>query len=340
MKNNHSSPGFHGLLRRAVFGAALFGILLSGAYAQEETPRKAVPGFAALGTLGLLPVRKPTLSYGGWITPEQVPGDVEQHRLTIQFPVYQGDEDAISFSVGGTSLHFGSGLVLSSSGTSVPIDLWKAELGGSYSHKIDDDKFVGGRVSLGSASDRPFADLGVTTIGASAYYSWASSENSRWMLTLFFSNNNPIVNYIPIPGFVYLYQTKTFIGMFGFPFSSIIWMPTEPWVFTLSFFGPTVNSEIAYGNTKKIQLFTGFSWVQQSYLRDNRPDPKDRLYYAEMHAPLGVRFPVCDGLKSELSGGYSFNRSVSEGTRFTDRENGSASLGNSWFGAWNITLQI
>ncbi|HXC61349.1 MAG TPA: hypothetical protein VNV63_01625 [Nitrospiria bacterium] len=305
-----------------------------------KLPPKAVPGFAALGILGLLPATTPTVSYGGWVTPEQGSRGVEYNRLTIQVPVYQDDKDTFSMSAGGTSLHFGEQHTLSGSGIPVPEDLWKVEFGGSYSRKLEDDKLIGGRISFGSASDHPFADFDVITIGASAFYSWASTERSRWMLTILFSNNNPIINYVPIPGFIYMYWTPNFVGMFGFPFSSIVWTPLEPWMFTLSVFGPTINSEIAYGNPKKIQFFTGFSWLQQSYLRENRPDPKDRLYFDEKRVPLGMRFPVAKALKSELSVGYAFDRSVYEGTRFGNKDDGAASLGNSWYAAWNLRLEF
>lgn len=158
------------------------------------------------------------------------------------------------------------------------------------------------------------------------------------MLTLLFSNNNPIVNYIPIPGFIYIYQTPKFVGMFGFPFSSVVWKPEEVWMFTVSFFGPTINSEIAYGNPSQVQVFTGFSWLQQSYLREDRPDPTDRLYYDEKHIPIGIRFPIAAAVKSELSAGYAFSRSVYEGTHFGNQSDGVATLGNSWYGAWNVRV--
>src|ERR1019366_814149 len=123
--------------------------------------------------------------------------------------LYQDDRNTLSLSTGESSLHFGTEQTLSDSGIGVPIDLWKVELGGSYLRKLDTDKddkgdrLMGTRISFGSASDHPFASFDVTTLGASAFYSWASSERSRWMLTLLFSNNNPIINYVPIPGFIY-----------------------------------------------------------------------------------------------------------------------------------------
>jgi hypothetical protein len=301
-------------------------------------PQKNAAGFAVLGALGLLPTNTTKVSYGGWITPDSS-GGIEQHRAAIQTPVYQGDGKNISVSLSGSSLHFGEAPVLSGSGTVLSQDLWKVELGASFSQKLEDDKFEGARISIGSASDRPFDGLGVTTIGASAFYSWPGTERSRWMLTLFFSNNNPILNYVPIPGFIYLYQTDTFIGMFGFPFTSIIWTPIRPWMFTLSIFGPTVVSEVAFGNPRGVQIFTGYNYTQQSYLRESRPDANDRIYYNEMHTPIGVRFPLF-GLKSELSTGYAFDRSIYEGSHFGKRDGGNEDIGHSWYYAWNLGLEL
>ncbi len=278
------------------FIALFLGISMSSALADAPNmgiptlPAKGVPGFGVLGGLGLLPTSVPTVAYAGWITPQQVPVFAEQNRLTIQVPILRDERNTVSLSTGGSWLHFGGAQTLSGSGIPVPLDLWKVEIGGSYLRKLEGGKILGGRLSFGSASDHPFDSFGVTTIAAGAFYSWATSENSRWMLTLFFSNNNPILNYIPIPGVIYLYQTKTFVGLFGFPFTSIVWTPEELWMFTLSLFGPTINSEIAYGDPMKIQIFTGFSWLQQSYLRKYRPDANDRLYFKEMHIP--ARNPV------------------------------------------------
>jgi hypothetical protein len=101
-----------------------------------------------------------------------------------------------------------------------------------------------------------------------------------------------------------------------------------------------VISEIAYGDPKLAQLFTGFSWLQQSYLRQGRPDPKDRLYFDEKRAPLGVRFPISKNLQTDFSLGYAFDRFAYEGTKFRDRSNGQASLGSSWYAAWNIRAAL
>jgi len=298
------------------------------------------PGFGSLGTLGFMPSATTVLTYGGWIAPQKSPTEIDQHRLTLQVPIYRDDAEVISLSAGASSLHFGEAQALSGSNILVPQDLWKIEFGGGYMKKLEDDKMVGGRLSLGSASDHPFASFNVTTIGASAFYSWKTSEASRWILSVLFSNNNPILNYVPIPGVIYMYQTPKFTGMFGFPFSSILWSFAENWTYSFSFFGPTINSEVAYGNPREVQVFTGFNWLQQSYLREARPDPKERLYFDEKHASLGVRFPLVKGVRSDLQGGYAFDRSLYEGQGFRKKDDGEKNLDASWYAAWNFKIDL
>lgn len=304
-----------------------------------QIPQRDLPGFGAIGNLGLNRVTIPTLIYSGWLTPQQDPTDVEQQRLSFQTPVYNDGVDWVDVSAGGSSLHFGQEQFLSS-GVAVPIDLWKAEVGGGYSRIFESGKFFGVRAGVGSASDHPFSTLDVITFSVTGYYAWPGSERSTWTATLFYSNNNPIANGIPIPGIVYRFHSANFVGMFGLPFSAMVWLPDPSWMFAFSFFGPTINSEIAYGNPRKLQLFTGWSWTQQSYLRVSRPDPNDRLYYVEMHAPVGVRVFISNQLKAEFSVGYSFDRSVYEGTHFTSADDGRTNLGASFYGAWNLRMQL
>ncbi len=300
-------------------------------------PPKAAPGFGALGGLGLVPTSNPTITYEGWIAPAKNPSDIEQERLLLQIPVYRGAINTLSVSLGGEALHFGDPPPLST-GVALPQNLWKFDLSTSFSHRIDEDKLIGGGLSFGSASDHPFASGDVDTVGGSLFYSWPASETNRWVVSVFFSNNNPILNYFPIPGFMYLTQGKTLIGMFGFPLNTVIWMPEAPWMFTLSIFGPTVHAEAAWGTPSRFQAFVGFHWLQQSFLLEDRPHPNDRLYFAQKKIPVGVRFPLWNVLTSEFSAGYAFARILEQGPHLGSDEDGRVSFGNTYYAAWNLRM--
>ena len=66
----------------------------------------------------------------------------------------------------------------------------------------------------------------------------------------------------------------------------------------------------------------------------------DRVFLVEKRAPVGVRFTIGDSIKSELSGGYAYDRSVRQGTRMGKKERGTLDLGNSWFVGWNLRAEI
>ncbi len=278
----------------------------------------------------------PVINYGGsMVGGPKKSSNIDQHRFHAAAPVYKDGVDAYSTSLLVSSLHFGEEVVLDS-GTQVPVDFYKHEIGIGYSHKLEGERNFGLRVSGGSASDTPFSGSRDMTFSANTSYSFPDGETSHWVLTLYVSNNNPIVNYIPIPGFIYFYRTEKFIGMFGLPFASMQWTPISPWTFSISIFGPSVGSEIIYGNREQLQSFVGFSWTQQSFLRHGRATIEDRIFVDEKKFFTGMRMPIAQNLAGELQGGFAFARSVYEGPRFEKRDHGSRGLDDAWFGAWNF----
>ncbi len=137
--------------------------------------------------------------------------------------------------------------------------LGRIELGTRYSHKLDETSSVGGGVGFGSASDLPFNNADVDTLSLNAFYNFSTSEHSAWVLSLFYSNNNPLDNKVPIPGFMYIYRSSDFVGMFGLPFASIFWRFSDPWILSASIFGPTGVLEIARGHVRDLQVFWAFA---------------------------------------------------------------------------------
>jgi hypothetical protein len=314
---------------------ASFLVMISSTRAYGQN--KAMAGsFAAMnGAMGFLSAQSTFVNYGGTYSTLSETESLQQHRFGFQFPVFRGDTDTVAVSTNASLLKFSSAPVLST-GTRVNQDLAKLELGGVYSKKLEGDRLIGGRVGLGSASDQPFADREVTTFGMSAYYGFPNSDNDRWFITLFYSNNNPISNLLPIPGFIYLHFTKTFMGLFGVPFASITWMPSEVWTFSFSAFGPTINSEIAFGERQALQIFSGFNWSQQSFLRRDRVKNEDRVYFDEKRIFAGARLPVLEFIHSDLQVGYGFDRSIFEGSSYRNSDAGTKVFENSLYVSWNL----
>jgi hypothetical protein len=156
-------------------------------------------------------------------------------------------------------------------------------------------------------------------LNANLFYMPTVGPGDQWIYTLFISNNNPIANYVPIPGVIYLHKRERFTGLFGIPFSSIQWTPVDPWTLSVSIMIINFNAEISYGHRDQMQTFVGFSSAQQSFLR----------------AFIGVRSPITPKLSGDIQFGDSFDRRLSEGDSLRDRKR-EVGMGRSWFVGMNL----
>jgi hypothetical protein len=277
----------------------------------------------------------PVVTYGGLWAPEDSPS-VTDHRFTAAVPVLKDEKQNLAISVLGNALHIGKPLTLSKNNTEVPQDLYRTEMGVQYSRNLSGARNWGLRGTLGYASDKPFTNTRDMTFTLNASYSYPTASQNRWVLFLYMANNSSLPNYLPIPGFIYLYKTPTFTGMFGLPMVSMTWKPVHPLFLSLSLFGPTINAEIGAQPNDYIQIFSGFNWSQQSFLRDGREDRSRRLFLDEKRIFAGIRGPIAFSVLSELQVGQNFDRSIYEGKGFLKKDGGSVSLQKSWSLMWNF----
>lgn len=289
------------------------------------------------GGLNMFSAPVPILVYGGTLEPENRPTSVENQRLNFSTPVYRDGSDTYTVSLAGSNLKFGENLRHPETGAELSRSFSKIELGAGFSRNLEGERMMGFRLGWGSASDKPFANGRDVTYNLNTFYSYPTSEGERWILFLFMSNNTTILNNIPIPGFVYIYKTDHFTGLFGLPFLSLQWTPVDPWGFSLSFFGPVFNSEVTYGNPGEVQYVLGFGWSPQSYMLADRADERDRLFVDELRSFVGIRAPLHRDLAGELQVGSAFRRSIYEARSvFSRDENPRLELGDTWFMNWNL----
>ncbi|MES3038680.1 MAG: hypothetical protein V4736_12305 [Bdellovibrionota bacterium] len=289
-----------------------------------------------MGNMNMMGSQGPVLTYGGSVAPRTDPTDIRQHKLGISLPVFRNEIDSVSMSLNSSSLRFGERLYLSKNGTEVPSELYKIEVGTNFTRKLENERSIGTRFTVGSASDRPFQSSKDITFHVTGFYGFPVQDGDHWMWTVYASNNSPIINYIPIPGFVYFFRSDKVMGMVGLPFTVIQWMPSELWTYSFSLFGPSVNLEAIYGSSEKIQTFVGFNWGQQSFLRSDRTESRDRLFLDEKKIFTGIRTVLGPKLSAELQIGHAFGRVLYEGPRFEKRDGGSVDLNSSGFVAWNF----
>jgi hypothetical protein len=261
-----------------------------------------------------------------------------ENKLNISAPVYESAADTVALSLAGSNRHLGNSITLDS-GKKVPTDFYRAEVGAQYFSQLSEKKNWGLRGSVGYIGDKASANSSDLTYGLSANYNFPGSGNGNWMVSVMFSNNGPLVNYIPIPGVSYLYKTDTFTGMFGFPFASMRWTPASPWSYSLAFFGPMVQSEVDYGSIDRVQYFSGFYWTRESYIESKRENDKDRLTIEEKKATVGFR-ALFGQMIGEFQLGRAFDRSIYIGNGLFNKDGGSVSVQSDWYLSASIKVKF
>jgi hypothetical protein len=291
------------------------------------------------GALNALGPSMPLLSYDGRYSPGNHSPSWTENKVNIATPIYRSKSDTLSVSLVGGDLHFQSPIVLDS-GFSVPTDLYRIEEGTQFFQQLSNRKIWSLRTSIGYAGDQLSHSAGDISYSLNANYGFPGSGKGYWLVSIFFSSNSPLGNFVPIPGFGYFYKTATFTGLFGFPVTSMQWIPSSPWIFSFAFFGPTVQSEVAYGTLDLWQVFIGFSLVRQTYIPSQRTDNLYRLTVQEMKFDFGIRRLLWSSMVGELQIGRVFDRSIFLGDGLSDRSGGSASIANDIFVSLGLRIKL
>jgi len=291
-------------------------------------------------SLGLFAPPQPWISYSGSFAPKENPAAIENHRLNLSYPLAKTEKDSYTVGLNLSHLHLSESRNLSKSGLATPRSLQRHDLNLGYNRTMGPARSLGIRGTLGVASDKPFQDAQDTTFNLSTFYSYPGNNQGIWVLSAFISNNSPILNYVPIPGFFYLKRTETLTYIVGIPLASVVWTPHEDLRVSASAFGPSLNLEVSQGEQRPWPFFAGFSWTPQTFLRANREDREDRLFYDEKRLFLGFRRTVLGQLSTEFQIGQAYDRRMTEGERFSDFEGGLARFRSSPFAAWNLNLTL
>lgn len=304
--------------------------------ASQQAQARGGGALASLGGMNSFSPPVPLVVVEGRVYPANQTPRLTDYRLNLTTPVYRTEQETVSVSAAYGHLNFQEPVTLDS-GTVVPTNLRRVEIGAQYFQQLQEKRSWGLRGSIGYAGDTVFENSRDMSFSMSGNYSFPSTEQSSWVLTAFFSNNSPIGNFIPIPGFIYIYRTEKFTGLFGIPITAVQWTPVHPWSFSFSLFGPTVNSEVGYGSVEKMQLFTGFQWTQQLYLLEARVNEEDRLRLEEKRLLLGVRTPLFQKLGAEFQIGHGYDRSVYIGDGLFNDDGGNRDLDRNTY--FNVVLR-
>jgi hypothetical protein len=289
------------------------------------------------GALGLMGVHRTIVRVSSQYAPEPTPANILSNSLHLSTPLYQHGTENLAASFTASRINFGS--TRSFDDKKTPMILDRMDVGGSYVKRTGEGRSWGIRGSIGSASDKAFHSKDEIGVTLSAFMLRPGKSNDYWAYSVFVSNNSPILNYIPIPGFIYFHRTDKLTGMYGLPFMSVQWQPRNPWIFSFSLFLVNANLEAAYGQRNELQFFTGFSTHQQSFFLADRSEKRDRLFFQEKKLFAGVRSPVMKNLFGEFQFGESFDRKLSQGKSF-NRSDFSSTLGRAVYAQVSLTAMF
>lgn len=291
-----------------------------------------LPAGAQMLGAGLVPPsqQKVLLSYSGSIQPdtkfgdEQTKASLEKGTLTAVVPFAKTDKESWTIS---TMTHW----MDVTPDQEQRQDLYQFDVGLTYSRVIEDNRFWALNGSFGSASDRPFKAPSVDTLGANFFYVNPTSPQTSWLFLVNYSNNRPILNNIPLPGFAYTYiPSKSFRGTFGVPFAMIYWEFVDRWSMNFFTLIPwVIKTSVDYSIKGPMKASLGLDFSQSTYYIYGRENRQERLFYDEKRMYVGFKSPLTRQMMAEIEAGYSFDRKFFSAENYEVRPKEALHLGSS-----------
>ena len=186
-------------------------------------------------------------------------------------PIYSDDNDTLIAFIDARNILFHTDAFLKDSGRPFPNELWELVGGLSYSHRTEDGWTVGGSVSIGSPSDRPFQILCevVPSVNAFTRDAVAARAGDAWLFSVSWVPVRLIR--FPLPGIAYEWNPSEQLQVVaGVPFS-VVWKPTERFRFDIGYMPPfQTRAQATYRVFDNVDVFAGFESINEAYLLDDR----------------------------------------------------------------------
>jgi hypothetical protein len=239
-----------------------------------------------------------------------------QAGLTL--PVWTSANEGVFATGSARGLFTRGGALYPDTWQPFPDALWDVEAGGAYVQQVADGKSWGVCLALGSASDRPFHTIDELTASGLVFWRTQTDDNNAWLFYIVSTTSGQVGRNIPIPGAAYEFHSAELDGVIGFPFLSLTYRPTEILRFDLNYAAITdVEARASVRVGEPFRVFTGFSWVSDSWLPADRTDRWLQLFWYEKRAEAGLMWTPREHFNFILTGGYAFDRYFLEARGFT-----------------------
>ena len=203
--------------------------------------------------------------------------------------------------------------ILPDTGQPIPSELWSVNLGLSYARQLSDGWVAGGGVSIGSASDHPFATIHEMNVGMNAMLRIPQGEHNAWLFTLFYSPTGELA--FPVPGVAFSWNpSPQFHANIGLPLM-LMWWPNDDWQIQASYMLlRTVHVKATYRLAAQLKAFAAYDWANESYTLLDRPELDDRFFIYDQRASMGLQYSFSKNWTASASSGFIFDRYMFEGT--------------------------
>jgi hypothetical protein len=260
---------------------------------------------------------------------------MEGEDLFFGHPMWKDSLDAVGLFGSVRNRHTQTDAILPDTGQPSPSELWGVNLGLRYNRQLNDGWMTGGGVSIGSASDHPFASIREMNVGMNATLRIPQGEHNAWLFTLMHSPVGELNS--PAPGVAFGYNpSPQFHANIGLPLM-VMWRPTEDWQFQASYMLiRTIHFKAQCRLAQQLSAFAAYDWSNESYILLDRPDPNDRYFIYDQRLSMGIQSSLLEHWTASNSAGFIFDRYIFEGTTSVSNGSNRVGLGNEPFAALNL----
>lgn len=270
-----------------------------------------------------------------------------KHELDVSWPLYQDEQREWTMILDLDAIDSDTGAVLVDDDfpwdvDPFPAELYNIQLGTGYRQKLDNGWSAGGVLLVGSPSDKPFASGDEITVNATAYLRIPDGERNAWLFFLNYFNNREFLPNVPIPGVGYQYNpTPQFEALIGIPFAQFYWQPMPKLSLTGRYLVPRqIDLQAAYELLEPLEVYVGYQWDNDRFLRSDREDDDERLFYYDQRVLAGVKWDINESTWVDFSGGWAFDRFWFEGEGYDERDHSRIEIDDGPFVRLQLGLQL
>jgi hypothetical protein len=245
-----------------------------------------------------------------------------QQDFSLAGPLYQSARDEWYASLRIRNQQYDTGAILPDTREGFPDELWNIRLGTGYRHRFESGWIGALEVTVGSPSDRPFAGVDEMDINATAFLRVPARGEDAWLFFLNYGSNREFLPHVPLPGFGYQWEPADQLSaIVTTGVLSLTYKPIETLTLSATYLAVrTVDVRLTYRLFRPVRLWIGFDWTNDRFLRAERADPDDRLFYYEKRVRAGAIIGLARWLYTDVTVGYSFDRFYFEGESYSDRD--------------------